>query len=514
MRSILLLCVAVSLVGCAGLAPERRLDQAVVTESGAVAGTGTEIRAFRGIPYAKAPVGALRWKPPQAAPAWSGVHDGSRFGPDCMQPNEYPELRGAGMSEDCLSVNVWTPAKTDRERLPVFVWIYGGGFTYGSGSHPSYDGEALARRGIVVVNFNYRMGLFGFMAHPQLSAESSTRASGNYALMDQIAALQWIQLNIKAFGGDPSRVTVAGQSAGAISISSLITSDKARGLFHQAILQSVGVMRPMSDLATAEQFGLTVGPDISALRSIPAADLVKRLKDVSPPSREVTSSRGIGTIIDGDIVPRDDRTAYARGLHAHIPIIVGTVTNEGAGIARSLGLKTVAELQAYVARNFVGHEKAAQQAYEPRQDNEVTRVLSDLVADTQYQYGTREMLRAVAPREARLYRYVFSQRRNGEAAEPIHGAELQYPFENLQALHRNRQRPFNAIDQNVAREMTDAWARFTKTGDPNGGSLPPWPRYGIGSERYMEFGATIGSGELKASPRLDLIREYYAKQKP
>jgi len=239
MRSIFALVLAAALAGCAGMVTESRLDQPVVTEGGLVAGTGSDIRAFRGIPFAAAPVGLWRWKPPQAAPAWSGVRDGSRFGPDCMQPTEYPELRGAGMSEDCLSVNVWTPAKTSGERLPVFVWIYGGGFTYGSGSHPSYDGEALARRGIVVVNFNYRMGLFGFMAHPQLSAETSTRTSGNYALMDQIAALQWVQRNVKAFGGDPARVTVAGQSAGAMAISSLMTSDKARGLFHQAILQSV-----------------------------------------------------------------------------------------------------------------------------------------------------------------------------------------------------------------------------------------------------------------------------------
>ena len=514
MRSIISLVWAVALAGCATVATEARLDQPVPTEGGLVAGTGSDVRAFRGIPFAAAPVGPLRWKPPQAALAWPGVRDGSRFGPDCIQPTEYPELRGTGMSEDCLSVNVWTPAKTRGERRPVLVWIYGGGFTYGSGSHPSYDDEALARRGVVVVNFNYRMGLFGFMAHPQLSAETSTRTSGNYALMDQIAALQWVQRNILAFGGDPARVTVAGQSAGAMAISSLMTSDKARGLFHQAILQSVGVMRPMSDLASAERFGLTVGADIAALRSMPAADLVQRLKDVSPPSREVTSSRGIGTIVDGDVVTRDDRSAYARGQHAHMPMIVGTVSNEGAGIARSLGLKNVADLQAYIARNFVGHEQVALQAYEARQDSEVMRVLSDLVSDTQYQYGTREMLRAVAPREPRLYRYVFSQRRNGEAAEPIHGAELQYPFENLQALHRGRQRPFNASDETVAKEMTDAWARFAKTGDPNGGSLPSWPRYGVGAERYLEFGATIRAGELKAEPRLDLIRAYYASPKP
>lgn len=168
------------------------------------------VRALRGIPYAAAPVGELRWKPPQAPASWRGVREGAHFGPDCMQPNEYPELRGTGMSEDCLSVNVWTPAGRSDARLPVMVWIYGGGFSYGAGSHPSYDGEALARRGVVVVTLNYRVGLFGFMAHPELTAESPRKASGNYALMDQIAALGWVQRNIGGFGGDPARVTVFG----------------------------------------------------------------------------------------------------------------------------------------------------------------------------------------------------------------------------------------------------------------------------------------------------------------
>lgn len=508
---VLALALSLLVAGCAGLPTARSLLDPVATEGGLVAGTGTDVRAFRGIPYARSPEGDLRWRPPQPAVPWAGIRDGSRFGADCMQPAEYPELQGNGMSEDCLSLNVWTPAGDSTRRLPVLVWIYGGGFTYGSGSHPSYDGEPLARRGIIVVSFNYRMGLFGFMAHPQLSATSPTRASGNYGLMDQIAALQWVQRNIAAFGGDPARVTVVGQSAGAMSISSLMTSAKARGLFHQAILQSVGAMRPMSDLADAEKFGLTVGPDIAALRRLPAADLVKRLKDVTPPGREVTSTRGIGTIVDGDVVTQDDRKAYARGQHMHIPLIVGTVANEGGGVARSLGLRSVAELQAYLARNFPGREEAAQRAYQARTDNDVMRVLSDLVSDTQYLYGTRELLRSVAPREPRLYRYTFSQRRNGDAADPIHGAELQYPFETLNALHRNRQRPFDAKDIQVSRAMADAWARFVKTGDPNGGDLPAWPRYGK-EEAYLDFGAAIRSGQLPPSPRLDLIRDHYAAQ--
>lgn len=511
LAGVITLVLGLCLSGCAVQPSVRSLSDPVPTQGGLVAGTGTDIRAFRGIPYARSPEGDLRWRPPQPAAAWSGIRDGSRFGPDCMQPSEYPELRGSGMSEDCLSLNVWTPAANAAQRLPVLVWIYGGGFTYGSGSHPSYDGESLARRGIVVVTFNYRMGLFGFMAHPQLSASSVSSASGNYGLMDQIAALEWIQRNISAFGGDPRKVTVAGQSAGAMSISALMTSDKARGLFHQAIMQSVGVMRPMDDLAKAENFGLTVGRDIATLRRLPASDLVNRLKEVTPTGREVTSQRGIGVIVDGDVIRQDDRKAYASGQHMRIPLIVGSVANEGGGVARSLGIRTVTDLQSYIARNFPGREVAAQRAYEARTDSEVIGVLSDLVSDTQYLYGTRELLRVMESRQPRLYRYTFTQRRNGEAAEPIHGAELQYPFDTLNALHRNRQRPFDATDSKVSRAMADAWARFVRTGDPNGGDLPEWPRYGK-QEAYFEFGSVMRTGQIPASRRLDLIRDHYASQ--
>lgn len=509
LKRLAMFTVAATLAACASAPAERSLSEPVATEGGLVSGDGQDVRAFRGIPFAAAPVGPMRWRPPEPAPAWTGVRDGSKFGPDCMQPPEYPELRGSGMSEDCLSINVWTPARTNRQRLPVMVWVYGGGFTYGSGSHPSYDGEALARRGIVVVTFNYRMGLFGYLAHPQLSAESPTRSSGNYALMDQLAALRWVQRNIGAFGGDAARVTVAGQSAGAMSISAMLISGRADGLFQQAILQSVGVMRPMSDLASAEAFGKAVGPDIARLRATPAADLVQRLKEVTPPGREVTSARGIGVIVDGDVVPRDDRVAYAQGLYLKVPMIVGTVANEGGGVARTLGVKTTADLRGYIARNFPGNEARAQAAYEAASDADVMRVLSDLVSDTQYQYGTREMLRMAAPREPRLWRYVFSQRRNGEIATPIHGAELQYPFDNLRAPHRGRPRPFDATDANLARQMADTWARFVTSGDPNDGDLPTWPRYATDAESYLELGTPLRTGKLGAEPRLDLIRDHY-----
>lgn len=522
LRLALVLVTIVALGACATRPPmdaDVSLDQPVATDKGRVAGSGSDVRAFLGIPYAQPPVGEGRWRPPQPALPWAGVRDGSRFGPDCMQPAEYPELRGGrsrsgaagegpAMSEDCLSVNVWTPARRSGEKLPVLVWVYGGGFTYGSGSHPSYDGEALARRGIVVVNFNYRTGLFGFMSHPQLSAESPTRSSGNYGLMDQLAALQWVQRNIAAFGGDPGRVTVAGQSAGAMSISALMISGRAQGLFQQAILQSVGVMRPMADLASYEALGLAVGPDLQQLRAMSATALVDRLKVVLPPGRELTRPRGLGIIVDGDLVRTNDHSAYTQGRYLRVPMIVGTVANEGGGLARSLGIRDAEALRRYVATSFPGQEARAAQLYPVGGNDQVFQVLSDLVSDTQYRHGTRALMRIAAADEPRLWGYRFTQRRAGDAAEPIHGAELQYPFDNLQAPHRGRARPFDASDQQLARQMADAWARFVKAGDPNGADLPAWPRYRPADEQLLELGTPVKAVAQPAAPRLDFLQDY------
>ena len=515
MKSLMLCALAaLSAVGCATSASPDRLSDPVKTKTGFISGTGTTVRAFRGIPYAAAPVGELRWKPPQAPASWQGVRDGANFGPECMQPKEYPELRGSGMSEDCLSVNVWTPAGRSDARLPVMVWIYGGGFTYGSGSHPSYDGEALARRGVVVVTLNYRVGLFGFMAHPDLTAESSRHASGNYALMDQTAALGWVQRNIGAFGGDPARVTVFGQSAGALAITSLMTSPGAKGLFQQAIVQSVGVMRPMSTLKEAEAFGSRVGPRISDLRKLDATALVQRLRELTTGERDMTSVRPLGVIVDGDVIPRDDRRAFANGQYADMPMIVGSNLNEGGGAVRNYPIHSTAEFRDYVARNFKGSEARALAAYPVQSDADVGQQLAHLYSDTQFNFGTREMLRLVATRQPKTYRYLFTQRRNGAASAPIHGDELQYVFDNLDALHRGRVRPSDAADAKVATAMADAWVRFAKTGDPNGGDLPRWPAYESSHEPYLAFGAPLGNANGNRTAQLDMIREYYLQRQP
>jgi para-nitrobenzyl esterase len=517
-QSVLWVGVSLLLGACSGMpggslpAGSGNLD-VVTTDGGAVRGKGGEVRAFLGIPYAAAPTGENRWRAPKPAAKWTGVRDGSAFGPDCMQPAEYPELRGAGMSEDCLSVNVWSPARRSNEKLPVMVWIYGGGFTYGSGSHPSYDGEALAQRGVVVITLNYRLGLLGFMAHPELTAESGTQSSGNYGLLDQIAALKWVQRNVEAFGGDARKVTVFGQSAGAHSISTLIAAPMAEGLFQQAIMQSVGVMRPMASLKDAEAYGASFGTSVKALRAVPAAELVERLKNAPVRESQVTAARTLSIVADNLVVRQPDYQAYGRGQFQRIPVLVGNVSNEGGGAVRNLPVKTTADLDRYVAHNFPGLEGRARQVYGTSQDAQVPQALADVYSDVQFLFGSREMLRADNRYGVPAYRYVFSRHRNDAAAAPIHGDELQFGFDNLRALHRGRMRPFNATDEQVARSMADAWVRFAKTGSPAGGDVAAWRPYDAASQAYMNFGDTPAASTGFASARLDLVRDYYANQR-
>lgn len=478
------------------------------TDTGLLRGTGDQVKRFLGVPYAAAPTGQLRWKPPQPAGAWQGVRDATSFGNYCAQPQEYPEMRGQ-MDEDCLNLNVWTPAKTWEQRLPVVVWIHGGGFAYGGGSHPTYDGEALAKRGVVVVTLNYRLGLLGFMAHPQLSAESAAGASGNYGLMDQVAALKWVQRNIAAFGGDPQRVTVMGQSAGAHAISALMTSNQARGTFQQAIMQSVGVMRPQLQLRQAEQYGMKLGTDIAQLRKIPASELVALQKKL-PSERSPAAARAISIINDGAFIEHPDHVAFAAGHFAKVPILVGNVENEGGGATRNWPIKTVEDFRSFVSRTFDGAKDAAWNAFSVRSDAEVPQALADLYSDTQFLFGTRELLNIYDRQGLKSYRYVFTRHRNDALAAPIHGDELQFVFDNLDATHRGKQRPFNTTDSDVADTVTDAWIRFVKTGDPNGPGLPTWSPYTVSGKAFMQFAERPTAQSGYGGRGVDFTRDYFS----
>jgi carboxylesterase type B len=393
------------------------------------------------------------------------------------------------------------------------VWIHGGGFSTGAGSHPIYDGAEFARRGVVLVTLNYRLGLLGFMAHPGLTAESPYHALGNYGVMDQVAALKWMKANIAAFGGDPERVTVFGQSAGAMTIEAMLVSPMAKGLFQQAILQSVGAMRPLADLAQAEQAGLQVGKDLAALRQLPAAELTARLSRGGTDAREVTAPRPLGVIVDGYVLPRSDREAFATGQYAKIPLIIDSNKDKGGGTARNIPIRTKVELQTYLRRNFSTRPDEAISAYPAANDAEVRPALARLLGDTEFNYGTCAMLRAVSCDQPPVWRYLFTRPRNNAADAPIHGAELQYVFGTLPEQHRGQKRPFDGTDQRVSQAMIDAWVRFASTGDPNGGDLPAWPAYDAAWDNYLEFGTTIATGEAGPVPRLDFLDRFYSSSR-
>jgi para-nitrobenzyl esterase len=346
--SVVLLVVAVLSFNSTGLAA---VTDPVRVEQGLLAGmngSSADIRVYRGVPFAAPPVGDLRWKAPQPAAKWQGVRKAAEFSNACWQ-TPYPAAAAIyqamlpGLSEDCLYLNIWTPARSAKDRLPVMVWIHGGGFTRGFSGTSSYNGEVLARKGAVIVTINYRLGIFGFFAHPELTAESGHHASGNYALLDQIAALQWVQKNIGAFGGDPARVTIFGESAGSWAVNALMASPLAKGLFQRAIGESGGLFSPMKTLAEAEKEGEKLGrllaPDsapkksenseapaqqsvLQALRAMPAGELLK-----------AGAPETVRAIVDGWVLPQDVATIFAQGKQNDVPLIVGYNADEGTTLA-------------------------------------------------------------------------------------------------------------------------------------------------------------------------------------
>jgi para-nitrobenzyl esterase len=479
----------------------------VETQSGKVAGIAGAVRAFLGIPFAAPPVGALRWQPPQPAAPWSGVRDAAKFGPDPMQaPGAV--LRGPRIDEDCLTLNVWTPAKPG-EKLPVMVWLFGGGFTAGSGSTPRTDGAALAAKGVVVVTVNYRVGVLGFLAHPELTAESPHRASGNYGLLDQIAALAWVRDNVAGFGGDPGKVTLFGVSAGGACVSLLLASPLAEGLVHQAILESAGSYRPLGVLADAEALGESVmGKDLAALRRLPAAELVARTGKFNPPARGLTVPRLLRPIIDGYAVVHDEVPAYLHGRYQQVPTIVGSNADEGGFFIDAMPIKTAADYSAYMTRNFGASTDAALAVYPAPDDAAVPGALAGVFGDTQFTYGARSIARAMARRQPKVFRYLFSHHPGGRADPPMHSEEVQYVFgtyrfDNPDGLE------FTVQDNVVAEAMMGAWARFAQTGDPNGPGLAPWPAYDSAADVTLEFGNPIRTRSGWRAHEMSFLDRYF-----
>lgn len=451
--------------------------------------------AYLGIPFAGSCAGDLRWRAPAEAPSWNGTREAVSFGLDPIQPLTDSRRRSPGISEDSLNLNIWRPADRESEPLPVMVYFTGASFMTVSGSASHIDGAAFARRGVVLVTFNYRANIFGFLAHPLLSAESQHHASGNYGLMDQIAALRWIKTNIGAFGGDPTRITAFGMSAGGASISLLLTSPLAAGLIDRAILHSPGSFRRLCSLADAEAAGSVAGTQLTEMRTMTANDLLAKIPQIVPKVRSVTSPRILRPMHDGYVVPKQESDAYDSGDFVHVPLIVGCTSDEGTWAVDDLEIKTLAEYRAYMHENFREATAEALEVYPANSDADVRTRLAEVFGETQFTYGTRSIARASSRYQPKTFRYLW---RKGSA---IHTDDLRSAFGNL---------PDNVtdVDRRISKMHMTAWTRFAATGDPNGDGVPEWPAYESQADEYLEIGERVQPGNHWRTAQLDFIDRY------
>ena len=460
-------------------------DLEVKTKLGEVQGKHEgDIRTFLGIPYAAPPVGSLRWREPLPPTKWKGVRQATRFGPHCMQPPVFADMifRDPGPSEDCLTLNIWTPAKDGSAKLPVMVWIYGGGYQGGGTSEARQDGAILATHGVIVVTLNYRLNIFGFFTHPALTAESPNKASGNYGLLDQIAALQWVKQNIEAFGGDPSNVTLFGESAGAFAVSIQMASPRAKGLFQKAIGESGGALsggvRGIQPRAEVEQKDAAFArrvyhvDTLDALRGIAAQELLDRAtKPVSD-----LSLVHFAPVVDGYLLPESVATIFAAGKQNDVPLIAGWNHDEGGVLMKS----TVESFQKSVKDRFGENASRVLRVYPAPSNADAIRSASDLAADTFIAYSTWKWLEAQATTGKQpLYRYRFDEvvpadpfHTDGNAA--YHSGEIAYVFGTQHLLTDFK---WTSEDQGLSKQMQQYWTNFAKTGNPNGSGLPEWPVY-------------------------------------
>jgi para-nitrobenzyl esterase len=490
---------------------------------GKMVGPGDRVEAFLGIPYARAPVGPLRWQAPQALEPWTEPRPCTEFGPCCPQPKTFLRPVEGAVSEDCLYLNVWRPVLSERYRqgrLPVMVWIHGGGFTIGGGSQPVYDGTVLARQGVILVTINYRLGPFGFLAHPALSKESPRGVSGNYGLLDQIAALKWVQRNIAAFGGDARRVTIFGESAGSVSVSCLLASPLAKGLFHRAIVQSGtadAVRTPLhsskedDDAKSMEQTGLAVAErlDVSGQRPEDAAALrSKTAEELLSAANPKVGMFGRGTkfwpCVDGYVLPEPPPELFAAGRYNDVPVMIGTTANEGTLFTKfQLFIKRPLGYRWLLKRAFGENAGEIEALYPAEPADDVPEQIERVVTAACFTAPARRMARSLAEHGRQpVYLYYFSRAcpylvEQGLGA--THGSDIFYVFGTAP------KRFSTEVDDRLATAMQGAWVRFATAGDPNGGGLPAWPPYSKAAERHLEWDETIRVGADLRRDECDLF---------
>jgi para-nitrobenzyl esterase len=479
---------------------------------------GSGVRSFKGIPFAAPPVDDLRWRPPQPAARWAGVRPAHQFGPRAMQLPVFGDMnfRSNGMSEDCLYLNVWAPAEPTAERLPVLVYFYGGGNLAGDGSEPRYDGARLAQRGIITITVNYRLNIFGFFAHPELTQESTQHASGNYGYLDQTAALRWVRENIAAFGGDPGRVTIAGESAGSISVSAQMVSPLAKNLIAGAIGSSGSTMPALTPVslapvsqADAERTGLELVASLGSLslaelRALPAERLLEATQGRQPPDFPGT--------IDGYFLPRSPAELFSAGEQAHVPLLVGWNSEEASYVFLLQGQEPTLEHYHRAVRERFG-ERAEQvlQLYPATCAEEVVAAATDLASDMFLGYSTWKWA-DVHSRSGGcpVYRYLYAHPRppmrpemgdavgglaggvlRGEEAQAqrmppargaVHSADIEYFMGNLAT---NMVYAWTDADEQLSELMQQYYVNFVRSGDPNGSGLPQWQPSGAGDTAQL-----------------------------
>jgi para-nitrobenzyl esterase len=484
------------------------------TTAGAVQGEAVDgIGEFKGIPFAAPPVGDLRWKAPQAPQPWQGVRKTVAFGPACMQGPILAQMGStASQSEDCLYIDVWTPANSPADKLPVIAWIYGGGFNSGATSVPMYDGANFAHQGVVFVSLSYRVGPFGFLATPELSAESG-HGSGNYGLLDLIAGLHWVQDNIARFGGDPAKVTIMGHSAGSMAVSELVASPLARGLFRGAIAESGANFAPPGTFAAAGApmllqaeasgsawLGTLGAATLAQARAMPAERIEAAQHDKGAPR--------FGPVTDGYVIPGDQTLLWQQKRYSDVPILIGTTSDEAAvfGGRRTV---TLAEFEKQVRDGYGAKADEILAAYPHETDAQATRSAKNLATETTFTSNmfTWASLQAQNGRSP-AYAYYFHRPTEANPDGSGHGSEVPLVFANED--HRPGRAAWTEEDRALSQELQSYWVNFAKTGDPNGPNLPHWPKFQPGKITVMELGKENKPIALPVEWRLKALADYYA----